>query len=161
MRYLILVLVVLAQNADKPKLVTSVFPPIQIYRQDSCKNATRSNVILTAEIKGIEDEDWYCPKVEWEGLGSVESDCVPFEERYECYPKQSNECALDWHIDPATGGKIIDSNPCGCEIPGYPRVWRRRLCAPTHPEGQAWSVVVRLTKNGKAIAREEIRFFVK
>jgi len=42
----------------------------------------------------------------------------------------------------------------------YPRIWRRRLCAPAHPQGEAWIVYVSLSKKD-VIARQEIRFFVK
>jgi len=56
----------------------------------ACNNATRSNVILTAEIKGVEDEQWYCPRVEWElpnGTRAMEeSDCDPWEEHQD-YPR--------------------------------------------------------------------------
>lgn len=157
MHFLFVVLMALAVNADKPKLVTRVFPAMQTV------NLARgcSEVIMTAEIKGIEDEKWYCPKVEWEGLGSEESDCVPFEQRYQCFPKPGPGCDLDWHIDSATGATLIDKNPCDCNIPGYPRIWRRRLCAPEHPTGGMWTIVVKLTKNGAVIARDEIRFMVK
>lgn len=161
MRLLLIALLLLAQNADKPRLETRVFPAMQtVNLSHGC-----SQVLMTAEIKGVEDEKWYCPKVIWElpdGTQAMEeSDCVPFDDRYECYPKAGNECGLDWHIDPGTGSRIIDKNPCDCTIPGYPRVWRRRLCAPAHPYGEPWYVMVRMEKNDKAIAYAEIRFVVK
>jgi len=89
-----------------------------------------STVILTAEIKGVEDEKWYCPKITWEmpdsTIASEESDCQPYETRED-----------------------------------YPRIWRRRVCAPAHPYGEPWSVWVRIEKNGKTLGRQEIRFWVK
>lgn len=126
MRLLLVVILLLAQNADKPRLETRVFPAMQTV--DLSKGC--SQVLLTAEIKGVEDERWYCPQVIWEmpdGTQAMEeSDCPPFEERED-----------------------------------YPRIWRRRVCAPAHPKGDPWSVYVRLKKNDKVIGFSEIRFVVK
>lgn len=125
MRYLLILLALITQ-ADQPKLVTRVFPQVQTV--DLARGC--STVILTAEIKGVEDERWYCPKIVWsmpDGTEAMEeSDCAPFEERED-----------------------------------YPRIWRRRVCVPAHPYGQAWSVRVKLLKNGKQFAQDEIRFYVK
>lgn len=42
-------------------------------------------MLLTAEIRGPETEEWYCPAVEWtfpDGTrASEESDCAPFADR--------------------------------------------------------------------------------
>lgn len=89
MRYLLLLALLL--QGDKPKLETRVFPQMQTFMiGGSCRNATRSNVILTAEIKGQEAEEWYCPRVEWtlpNGTHAMEeSDCDPWEE-HEDYPR--------------------------------------------------------------------------
>lgn len=125
MRFL-LVLLLLSQNADKPRLETRVFPAVQ--NEDLSRGC--SQVLMTAEIKGVEDELWYCPQVVWEmpdGTQAMEeSDCAPFEEREE-----------------------------------YPRIWRRRICAPAHPNGEHWSIFVKLIKNKEVLARSEIRFVVK
>jgi len=158
---MLIALLLLAQNADKPRLEARAFPAIQtVNLSTGC-----SVVLLTAEIKGLEDELWYCPQVVWEmpdGTQAMEeSDCVPFADRYECNPKMGEECAFDWHIDPATGSKIIDNNPCECVVPGYPRIWRRRVCFPEHPYGVEWTVTVKIKKNDKTIAYAGIRFVVK
>ena len=120
MRFLLLLALLI--QADQPKLVTRVFPPMQTLNVA----AGCSTVIMTAEIKGVEDERWYCPRIVWEmpdGTEAMEeSDCAPFADRDD-----------------------------------YPRVWRRRVCA---PEGE-WTVVVKLIKNSDTVARAEIRFFIR
>jgi len=49
------------------------------------------SILLTAEIVGPEDEDYYCPEVVWvwsdSTQSSTESDCDPFEERTD-YPRR-------------------------------------------------------------------------
>jgi len=49
------------------------------------------SILLTAEIVGPEDEEYYCPEVVWvwsdSTRSSVESDCDPFEER-SYYPRR-------------------------------------------------------------------------
>lgn len=126
MKLMLILLLLLAHNADKPRLETRVFPAMQTV--DLAKGC--SQVLMTAEIKGTEDEGWYCPQVIWEmpdGTQAMEeSDCAPFEERED-----------------------------------YPRIWRRRICAPAHPIGEPWTVNVKLKKNDKTIAFAEIRFVVK
>jgi hypothetical protein len=123
-----------------------------------------SEVLLTAEIRGPEDEVWYCPRVEWawpDGTTSAtESDCPPFEARWECLPARGPECALDWHMDPR-GGRVIDKNPCDCTIPGYPRRWTRNVCVPPHPEGEGWEFWVRLDRQGKTVTRQRVTVWVK
>lgn len=140
-------------------LVTRAFPMIQTV------NISRgcSDVRLTAEIKGPEDERWYCPKVSWEkpdgAVSTEESDCPPFEDRNVCRPLRGAECALDWHIE--NGHFVVDNNPCDCTVPGYPRVWHLGLCAPSHPTGDTWEVKVMLTKNSKTLVQDFVRFVVK
>lgn len=143
----------------RPELVTRAFPMVQ-----NVDMSRRCSVVrLTAEIKGPEAEGWYCPRVEWEkpdGTRAVtESDCPPFERRNECYPARGAECALDWHVE--DGRFVVDGNPCGCVVPGYPRAWPLEICAPAHPAGEMWSVRVRLTKNGETLAQDSVRFLVK
>ena len=125
-RQAVLITVLVAvPSSDKPHLVVRAFPLISLPQGLGC-----SVVLLTAEIKGLEDEQWYCPKVTWEmpdgTQATEESDCAPYAERED-----------------------------------YPRIWRRKLCAPSHPNNDAWSVWVRLSKNDKTLARQEIRFWVK
>jgi hypothetical protein len=43
----------------------------------------------------------------------------------------------------------------------YPRRWSRRICAPPHPLGDTWVVVVRFSKGPESLAKGEIRFLVK
>lgn len=125
MRYLLIALALLI-NADKPRLEIRAFPVVS--NMDISRGC--SEILMTAEIKGAEDERWYCPEIEWtfpDGTRSVEeSDCHPFSERED-----------------------------------YPRIWRRRVCYPAHPYGDVWVTTVRLKKNGKVIAREEIKVYVK
>ncbi len=160
MRYLLIALALLV-NADKPRLTTRVFPAVQtVDLSNGC-----SEVLMTAEITGVESEEWYCPKVEWEfpngTRATEESDCPPFEKRNECMEDQSHCGYVGWTLNPITG-KIEDKvNECACTIIGYPRIWRRRICAPAHPQGETWAVIVRLSKNNQTLAKDEIHFYVK
>jgi hypothetical protein len=125
-----------------------------------------STVQLTARIVGPEDERWYCPRVTWEKpddtLSVVESDCPPFEERNECYPKLPAKCVPGWYRD--RSGEIHDNMEqagCECNIIGYPRVWRLNLCYPADPDGGAWEVWVRLEKGKDTVTRIPVRFYIK
>lgn len=120
---------------------------------------------MTAEIKGVEDEQWYCPKIEWEfpdGTSATEeSDCAPFEQRYSCREDQTGCGLVGFRYNPITNRYEDKVKECSCTITGYPRVWRRRICAPAHPQGESWSVWVTATKNKETLARQEIRFIIK
>jgi hypothetical protein len=146
----------------KPELTVRVFPPIQVV--DIAHGC--SAVLLTAEIRGPEDERWYCPRVTWEKPDETkaieESDCPPFAERYDCYPKLPEKCQPGWHRN--RDGKILDNEEqsgCECNVVGYPRRWSISLCAPAHPQGEAWEVWARLEGGGKTVARQPVRFWVK
>jgi hypothetical protein len=90
MAFLHVLALLLSIQADQPRLDTRVFPQLQTLDLNGCRNATHSNVILTAEIKGGENEQWYCPRVEWDlpnGTHAMEeSDCDPWEEHGD-YPR--------------------------------------------------------------------------
>jgi hypothetical protein len=163
MKNLLLAVAVLlvAPSSDQAHLETRVFPQMSLTGPTGC-----SSIIMTAEIKGLEDERFYCPKVTWEfpdGTRAVEeSDCPPYEQRDQCYPPPGPECGLrGWYRNPITGEIVDKVKECPCTVFGYQRIWRRRLCAPGHPQGEAWLVWVLLEKNGKTITRQEIRFWVK
>lgn len=158
---MLLVVALMATPAgEKPELVTRVFPQMSLIGPMNC-----STIIMTAEIKGPEDEKWYCPKVEWElpdgTTATEESDCSPFEKRHECREDQTGCGVRGFRLNPITGKYEDKVKECACTITGYPRIWRRRLCAPSHPRGEEWSVWVRLSMRGKTLARQEIRFWVK
>lgn len=120
-------------------------------------------VLLIAQIRGPEDESWYCPAVEWtfpDGTRAfVESDCPPFEERNSCQPARGPECALDWHWE--SGSFVVDNNPCDCTVPGYPRRWTRNICAPPTLTLDPWVVMVRLLRDGRTIASDAIQVHVR
>lgn len=122
-------------------------------------------VLLFAEIKGPEDETWYCPKVSWEwpdGTTSVaESDCPPFEARHACMEPQEGCGNRGWRRNPITDEIVDDVKECPCTIVGYPRLWSRNVCMPPHPEGQAWIIGIRLSKDGRTIARENVNVIVR
>lgn len=151
---------VLASTADAPKLQTRVFPQMSLTGSNGC-----STVIMTAEIKGVEDEEWYCPKVEWElpdgTTATEESDCAPFEKRNQCAEDQTGCGLTGFYWDPIKKAYVDKVKECPCTITGYPRIWRRRLCAPAHPKGERWEVWVRLSKRGKTLSRQPIHFWVK
>lgn len=161
MRWLLILALLL--QVEKPKLVTRVFPPVQI----ADLGVGCGEVIFTAEIKGPEDERWYCPKVIWEQtngmlIGSEEADCPPFEQRDSCYPPQGPECGWKgFRLNPITGQYEDYGKDCPCTVIGYKRIWRRTECVPAHPNGEQWIIVVRFEKNGKTLARDEIRFLIK
>lgn len=125
MKIALILVVLLAAKEGGPRLETRAFPSVSLEGSNGC-----GPVLLVAEIKGPEVEEWYCPKVEWEmpdgTRATEESDCDPFADRTD-----------------------------------YPHRWTRRICAPAHPTGDAWTVVVTLSKSGKTIAHQEIRFIVK
>jgi len=150
----------LAADLTRPSLVLRASPRISI----ASPGVGCSQVLFTAEIRGPEVEAWYCPRVEWQWPDSTvsaeESDCPPFDVRWECYPARGPECALDWHTDPL-GGRVIDRNPCECVIPGYPRRWTRHVCVPPHPQGDDWEFGVRLSARGKTISIQRARVLVK
>lgn len=162
MRLLLVASLLIAQDAGKPRLETRAHPVIQtVDISVGC-----SNVQLIAEIKGPESENWYCPQVSWEmpdGTRAVEeSDCPPFEMRDSCYPPQGPECGWKgFYLDRETGKYVDIVKYCPCTIYGYQRIWRRSVCAPSHPQGLEWTVLVRLKKNDRTFAYSEIRFFVK
>lgn len=160
MRWLIALLLVSVQ-ADRPSLTLRVFPAVSIANNSvGC-----STILMTAEIKGVEDERWYCPKVEWElpdgTVATAESDCSPYEKRHECREDQTGCGWTGFRLNPITNQYENKTKECACTITGYPRIWRRRICAPAHPQGEAWSVWVRLSKNKDTLARQELQFFVK
>lgn len=148
-----------ALAGEKHELVLRAYPPVQIVNiATGC-----SKVWITAELKGPEVEEWYCPKITWikpDGTKSVhQQDCPPFAERNECYPKQGPECIQGWHRDP--NGIIIENAECPCTVVGYPKRWIHiPICAPEHPAGDAWEVVVFLESNSKML-RQTVRFLVK
>lgn len=147
-------------KSGKNELKIRASPPISLHEiRTGC-----ANVLLIAEITGPETEEWYCPKVEWikpDGTVSmVESDCPAFEERNSCQPPAPAECALDWHFE--NGQFVVDNNPCGCTVPGFPRRWLIRLCAPPHPvDDEMWEVTARLSKSGRVVAQQTARFLVR
>jgi len=156
---LVAIALLLAAEPTRPVLVLRAAPRMSIANLSiGC-----SQVLLTAEIQGPEDAAWYCPRAEWtwpDGTTSAtESDCPPFEARWECQPARGPECALDWHTD--RGGRVIDRNPCDCTVPGYPRRWTRHICVPPHPQGEAWEVRVRLSTSGKTLSTQRVPVWVK
>lgn len=90
-----------------------------------------STVLLTAEISGEETEAWYCPTVTWTMPDGTES-----LHESDCPPWEEHE--------------PID----------YERRWTKRVCAPAHPYREAWEAEVRLSKAGKTIARQTVRWMV-
>jgi len=150
----------LAADLTRPSLVLRASPRISIANPGvGC-----SQVLFVAEIRGPEVEAWYCPRVEWQWpdgtVSAEESDCPPFDVRWECQPARGPECTLDWHTDPL-GGRVIDRNPCECTIPGFPRRWTRQVCVPPHPRGEEWEIGVRLSARGKTISTQRARVTVK
>lgn len=149
----------LMATSDKPYLATRVFPPMSLI---DAKGG--SLVLLTAELKGPEVEKFYCPQVVWE-LGDTEakeeSDCPPFEKRHECVEDQKGCGVIGFKLNPKTGAMEDVVKECPCTIIGYPRIWRRKIYAPAHPDGEPWEVWVRLVKNGKVVARQSIKFWVR
>ena len=157
---MLLVAALMAPSPDKTYLTTRVYPAISLI-----DSRGGSKIVLTAEIKGPETEAFYCPQIVWE-LGSTtakeESDCAPFEQRHQCQESQEGCGLKGWKRDPITGDITDVVKECPCTITGYPRIWRRTIYAGPGPEnGEPWSVWVRLVKNGKTIARQEFRFWVK
>lgn len=157
---MLLVIALVATSPNKPSLTVRAFPMMSLAGPRGC-----SSVLVTAEIVGPEDENWYCPKIEWEMPDSTnaveESDCSPFEKRHQCLEDQTGCGMRGFRLNPITDQYEDVVKECACTISGYPRIWRRRICAPAHPNGDEWSVWVRLSKNNKTIARQEIRFWVK
>lgn len=155
----LLLLASFASGAEKPTLSVRAFPTIQVL--DFGRGC--SPVHLTAELKGPEVEEFYCPKVVWEKPDTTrsvsESDCPPFEARHECYPPLGPDCGEGWRRLP--DGRVITKKPCECHITGYPRRWTFDLCAPEHPTGGAWEVNVYLMKQNKLLRRDSVRFYVK
>ena len=156
----LLLTLLLAADLTRPSLVLRAAPRMSIANPGvGC-----SQVLFTAEIRGPEVEAWYCPRVEWlwpnGAVSAEESDCPPFDMRWECRPARGPECTLDWHTDPL-GGRVIDLNPCECTIPGYPRRWYRPVCVPPHPQEEDWEIGVRLSAHGKTIAFQRARVTVK
>ena len=153
------VVALVATSSGDTRLTTRVFPQISLIDAQG-----GSRVTLFAEIKGPEDEKFYCPKVVWE-LGETkaveESDCAPFEQRHQCRESQVGCGVVGFKLDPRTDQYVDVVKECPCTITGYPRRWKREIYAPPHPQGEAWEVWVRLMKNGKTIARQPIRFWVK
>lgn len=160
MGHFAILLLLAAATPTKPELTLRASPRLSLVNLGiGC-----SPVLLTAEIRGPETEAWYCPRVEWQWpngtVSATESDCPPFETRNTCFPARGNECALDWHWE--DGSFVVDNNPCDCTVPGFPRRWTRNICVPANPvEGEAWSVSVRLSRDGRTIARDTVRFTVR
>lgn len=123
-----------------------------------------SPVILVAEIRGPEDEAWYCPEVSWEwpdGTASTTtSDCPPFDARHACIEPQTGCGLRGWYRD-SLGTIVENREDCHCTIIGYPRRWTRNVCIPPHPESGAWEIVVRLSRNKRTIARDTVRVHVR
>jgi hypothetical protein len=69
--------------------------------------------------------------------------------------------AIEWTFPDGT--RASEESDCAPfdEREEYPRLWRRRVCAPAHPHGLEWTVEVRLSRSGKTIARAEQKFIVK
>jgi hypothetical protein len=132
---LVILPLLLAVADGKPHLVVRVAPPVAM--ADVATGC--ASVLVTAEIRGPEDEGWYCPAVEWrwpDGTTSMEeSDCPPFAER-------DRE---GWH---RVGETIVDEPAFG-----YPRRWTRWICLPPHPGADAWEIEVRLSRSGRTVAR--------
>ena len=116
-------------------------------------------VLLTAEIRGPETEELYCPKVEWVGLdgetfSATESDCPPFEARDSCLEPQTGCGVTGFHLDPVTGQYVEDVKECPCTVIGYPRRWIQRVCLPAIEGQQArWKIEVRLSRDGRVLRR--------
>lgn len=113
---LLLLLLLLAGNSDKPRLETRAFPVMSTI--DTGRGC--SIILLTAEIKGVEDERWYCPEIEWtlpdETVSIEESDCAPFSERdyypriwsrRVCYPSHPHGNAWITTVRLKKSGKVI------------------------------------------------------
>jgi len=163
MRTLLMVAALMAAPTyEKPTLTVRVFPPIQL----ADTGFGGASVMMTAELHGPETEKFYCPKVTWEfpdGTTAVhEQDCAPFENRHECYPALAKDCGVNgFRLNLKTGEYEDTVKECACNITGYPNLWRRSIAAPAHPEGEYWEVWVRLDKNGKMLARQNVRFWIK
>lgn len=120
-------------------------------------------VLLTAEIRGPETPELYCPKVEWrwpnDTVSTVESDCPPFEARHSCLEPQA-ECGLRGFHRDASGAIVEDVKECPCTIMGYPRLFTQRVCLAQVDGGVTWTITVRLTRSGKTLRRAEAQVIV-
>jgi hypothetical protein len=160
-RLILVGIVLLAAKADKPALAVRIYPAVSIANIGTGCAPVR----LTAEIRGPEDEKWYCPRVDWvwpDGTtSSTESDCPPFERRHECLEPQTDCGSKGWRRNPITGEIEDIMKDCPCTIIGYPRRWSQNVCAPAHPDGGSWVVNVRLLRAGKLFAQENVSFIVR
>ena len=66
-----------------------------------------------------------------------------------------------WGMPDGTKAATESDCPPFPERTDYPRVWRRRICAPPHPNGAEWIVTVSLRKRGKTFAWREVVFHVR
>jgi hypothetical protein len=117
-------------------------------------------VLLTAEIRGPETPELYCPRVEWRWPdGTVttrESDCPPFEARDSCVEPQAPR---GFHRD--ASGAVVDDDPGPCTIIGYPRRWTQAVCLPGSGEGETrWEIEVWLSRAGKVLRRGGVTVLV-
>lgn len=122
-------------------------------------------VLLTAEIRGPETPELYCPRVEWVGIdggtySATESDCPPFEARDSCLEPQTG-CGLRGFHRLPDGTIVEDVKECPCTIIGYPRRWTQHVCLPAVENQQVrWTLGVRLTRSGKLLRRAETEVLV-
>jgi hypothetical protein len=67
---------------------------------------------------------------------------------------------VEWEFpDDTRASEESDCTPFQ-ERTDFPRIWRKKICAPSHPRGGEWEVVVRLSK-GKTLGKATIYFSVK
>ena len=152
-----LLVVALVAAGDRTYVALRVFPPMQL----SSNALGCGTVMLTAEIKGPETEEFYCPEVIWDELGSKEqSDCPVFEKRNECMEDQTGCGWQGFKLDPATGKYKDVVKECPCTIIGYPRRWSRTICAPPL-DGGWYELHVTFRKNKKTIARTSVWFLIQ
>lgn len=143
MALLAAILALLLAQEGKPNLIVRVYPPMTI----APLGVGCAMVRLTAEIRGPETPEWYCPEVKWtwpdDTVSTEESDCPPFEERHR----------VGWRRE---GGRIVDE-----PAHGFPRRWVRDVCFPAAPTDDPWIVTVELARAGRVFAKQYARVTVR
>ena len=69
--------------------------------------------------------------------------------------------AVTWEFPDGTRASEESDCPPFEEREEFPRRWSRRVCAPAHPQGDAWIVTVKLSRSGHTVAQASVDFWVK
>jgi len=155
-------LILLLLAPDTPRLEVHSFPPISL-----AFPSRPAYVTVTAELKGPETEEFYCPEVVFiSGFGinriesKVEQDCVPFEER-NVVPPIPPECQMRLR----DGSIIVPACYHNTRTaPGFPRRWTRRyVVGQCQIEGETcqYTVTVELRRNGRTFKTGSTNFIVQ